>query len=125
MEFQDCFKKEGLVILELINIKTDKCPICGCTEVVSESVETDIFNRIRVHCDGSFWEHRKFLCGTEICYEPNFGKEFLHGNCVNDPEYQDFLKKQKEDKEKLLSFCEENGISKEITNKVKEICDIT
>lgn len=105
--------------MELRNIKTNECPICGCTDIVSESVETNIFNKIRVHCNGTRWEHRKFLCGKEICYEPNFSKEFTYGNCVNDPTYLAFLKKQKEDKEKLLSFCEENGIAEEITNKVK------
>lgn len=108
--------------MELRNIKTNKCPICGCTDVVSESVEIDTFskiNKIKVHCNGTRWEHRRFLCGKEICYEPNFSSESIHGNCMNDPEYQAFLKKQKEDKEKLLSFCEKSGISKEITNKIK------
>lgn len=105
--------------MELKHIKTNKCPICGCTDVVSESVETDTFNRIKVHCNGTRWEHRKFLCGKEICYEPNFSRESVHGNCINDPTYLAFLKKQKEDKDKLLSFCEENGISKELVSKLK------
>lgn len=38
---------------------------------------------------------------------------------MNDPTYLAFLKKQKEDKDKLLSFCEENGIGQELTNKLK------
>ncbi|KSV57735.1 hypothetical protein [Acetivibrio ethanolgignens] len=100
--------------MELRNIKTNKCPICGCTDVVSESVEIDTFNRVKVHCNGTRWEHRKFLCGKEICYEPNFCNESTHGDCINDTTYQALLKKQKEDKEKLLSFCEENGISKDM-----------
>lgn len=100
--------------MELRNIKTNKCPICGCTDVVSESVEIDTFHRIKVHCNGTRWEHRKFLCGKEIRYEPNFSNESVHGNCINDQTYQALLKKQKEDKEKLLSFCEENGISKDM-----------
>lgn len=43
-------------IMELINIKTNKCPICGCTDIISESVEVDIFNKIKTHCNGTRWE---------------------------------------------------------------------
>lgn len=42
--------------MELINIKTNKCPICGCTDIISESVEVDIFNKIKTHCNGTRWE---------------------------------------------------------------------
>lgn len=105
--------------MELRNIKTNKCPICGCTDIINESVEVNMFKEIKTHCNGTRWEHRKFLCGKEISYEPNFTRESVHGNCMNDPTHLAFLKKQKEDKDKLLSFCEENGIGQELTNKLK------
>lgn len=106
--------------MELRNIKTSKCPICGCTDIVSESVETDVYNkRIRTHCDGTRWERRKFLCGKEIRYVPNIGGESMEGDCVNDPTYLALLKKQKEDKEKLLDFCDKNEIDKELTDRLK------
>ena len=106
--------------MELRNIKTNKCPICGCTEIVKESVEIDSQRqKIRTHCNGGRWEYRKFLCGKEICYEPNYSMESVHGDCINDPTYLDLLKKQKEDKEKILSFCEENEIGAEIVGRLK------
>lgn len=105
--------------MELQNIKTIKCPICGCTDIISESLEIDTFGQIKIHCNGTRWEHRKFLCGKEIRYEPNFTKESLHGNCKNDPEYLALVQKRKEDKEKLLSFLEENDIDEALSNHIK------
>lgn len=104
--------------MKLEYIKTEQCPICGCTEVVKEFVEHD-GQTIRTHCNGTRWEHRQFLCGLEMCFVPNFMKETVEKNCNNDPCYLARLKKAKEDKEKLLAFCRENDIQDAIVNKVK------
>lgn len=104
--------------MDLRNITTTCCPICGCKEIVEEKVDYDNFG-IRVHCNKTRWEHRRFLCGTQIDFEPNFNKEYTRGNCKNDPVYQEKLKKEKEDKEKLLNYCKENNIDEKIMHKIK------
>lgn len=75
--------------MKLNFIETDKCPICGCDIVIEESIETETGRMgIRVHTNGGRWEHRKFLCGKEIIYCPNFRREELKGNCKRAPIYK-------------------------------------
>lgn len=107
--------------MELKHIQTKKCPICGCNEVVGEYIETCHYkaNTIKTHTNGGRWEHKRFLCGKEIIYDPNYRKEYTKGNCDNDPEYIALIRKQKEEKDKIYTFCEENGISKETINRLK------
>ena len=98
--------------MELKFVKAKKCPICGCDIVVKEYVETDIEGKnINVHTNGGLWEHRVFLCGADMEYIPNFLRESLGGQCRNDSVYLENLRKEKEDKEKLLDFCKKNNIS--------------
>lgn len=60
----------------LKSIKTDKCPVCGCYDVIREEVKLGTGNKeILQHCNGTRWETRKFLCGMVIKYEPNFSRE--------------------------------------------------
>lgn len=100
-------------------IKTQVCPICGCTEVVYESVDTSSFTgrtTIREHVNGGRWERRKFLCGLIVAYTPNFRNEEIFGECENDPEVIERKKKLKEDKEKIREYINENNISAEVIN---------
>lgn len=105
--------------MKLKFIKTKKCPICGCTTVVQEYVETEDYSKIRVHCDGAQWEHRIFLCGKEISFSPNFNMETFEGTCHNDPDYLKQCQKWKEDKEKLLNFCKDNELDKNLIARIK------
>lgn len=66
--------------MELKYVKTKKCPICGCTEVVSESVNT-FQHKISVHCNGTEWETREFACGYAVQYVPNFKAEQEVSQC--------------------------------------------
>ena len=101
-------------------IKTDRCPICGCSIVKWEWIESDIDGKsLLTHAYGGQWEHRKFLCGKEIVYIPNFSSEQLKGNCVNDPVYIAHLQKIKNDKIKLKKFCEDKDIDKDIVDRIK------
>ena len=59
--------------MHLIHIKDKSCPICGCSTIIKELIET-CNDKIRTHCNGERWEHRTFLCGQEITYIPNFGR---------------------------------------------------
>lgn len=103
--------------MKLQYIKTNACPICGCTEVVGEGVNTTGFNnnrRIRVHANGGRWESREFLCGNRVHYIPNYDKEEFDGDCDFDLEAIKRKEKRKSDKEKLLKYCEENDISPDL-----------
>lgn len=100
--------------MNLKYITTKACPICGCTEVIHESVESWNYsgkNTIREHASGGRWEHRHFLCGKKIHYIPNFRKEEFDGRCENDPEVIALLKKNEEDQKKLKEFMKENNIN--------------
>ena len=61
----------------LKNMKTNKCPHCGCDEVIYESVRISPYgkNEVLTHCNGKRWETRKFLCGHSIDFSPNFDSE--------------------------------------------------
>ena len=73
----------------LRDIKTELCPICGCSEIVQEWVDTSYFGRdkrcIWEHVNGGRNEHREFLCGCTIKYSPNFRSERIEKACMNDP----------------------------------------
>lgn len=103
--------------MKLQDIKTNKCPICGCDTVVGEYVDFNEYE-IKVHTNGSRWEHRRFLCGIEICFDPNFDKEYTKGECKNNPEYLKMLQKQEDDKKRLVEFCETNDIDKNIIRRI-------
>lgn len=110
--------------MKLNFIKTDRCPICGCNIIISESIEPDIdYKSLRTHSYGGQWEHRTFLCGKEVVYIPNFRSEELKGNCKNDPIYIARLQKIKDDKIKLKKFCEDENIDESIINNIKFYVD--
>lgn len=68
-------------------IITDHCPICGCADVIAESVKTCFGeNRIWRHTNGRTRECRTFLCGYSIMYNPNFLHEEVVSRCRQDPE---------------------------------------
>jgi hypothetical protein len=108
----------------LKDIKTVKCPICGCTEIVSESLDVSQIGplepQIQQHCNGGRWEHRKFLCGYEVEYIPNYGKEnkVSYSECFYDPEVVARKKKLQEDKDRLVAVLKENDISTELIKRV-------
>jgi len=85
-------------------IKTTSCPVCGCKVVVSESVETE-FNttKVRQHCNGGKWEHRKFACGYHVSYCPNYMAEEVVGKCALDPEDAIRAKKRADLKTSLIN----------------------
>jgi len=110
----------------LRNIKTIECPICGCTDIIEESVDTNYYGKSEIlqHCNGTRWEHRKFLCGYHVQYEPNFSKEAENkfSECKNSPEVIAIKKKEKQDKENLIKLLNENNISESIIEKVERYC---
>ena len=73
--------------MNLRSVKTNKCPICGCDTVIAEYIDTTFDNtEVLEHCNGGRWEHRKFLCGYQVLYVPNFSREETTGNCRYDPQ---------------------------------------
>lgn len=85
--------------MELKEIKTKKCPFCGCTEVVAESSYSK-------HTCGMWNEERKFRCGLTIHFSPNFDREETTGECTVDPEYKTKVKKRIEAREKLVRYID-------------------
>lgn len=110
----------------LRNIKTIQCPICGCTDIIEESVDTNNYGKPEIlqHCNGTRWEHRKFLCGYHVQYEPNFSKEVENqfSECRNDPKVIARKKKEREDAEMVIKLFKENNISESIIEKVERYC---
>lgn len=100
--------------MKLLFIKTERCPVCGCDIVVKEEIQYSNYenrkNEIREHANGGRWETRRFLCGHEIEYIPNFSKEFCKNKCKHDPDVIMRENKIKEIDEKLIGFCKENKI---------------
>ncbi|MBQ2886473.1 MAG: hypothetical protein IJE43_22365 [Alphaproteobacteria bacterium] len=104
--------------MKLIYIKKKKCPICGCGEIVSEGIETER-NQIKIHTNGERWEYRRFLCGRGVVYDPKISMEYEKGQCNNDPKYIAMLKLETKERQEILYFCKENGISEYTINKIK------
>lgn len=93
--------------MDLVFIKTNKCPTCGCDVVTSESVDTEYNSaKIRKHTMGGTWEHRRFACGYEISYCPNFRKEEIENDCMFDPEKLEKERKRNEAKNTLYDVIE-------------------
>lgn len=107
--------------MELQNLKTLQCPVCGCTTIIKESVDISTFNgrEILKHTNGEMYEHRQFLCGMELKYSPNFHKEEVVKECTEDPIVIARIQKEKEDKEKVLQLLSEHNIDDKIVHKIK------
>ena len=110
----------------LKSVKTIKCPICGCSEIVEESIEVSCFNdpKVKQHCNGTRWEHRKFLCGYKVDYIPNYSREIESKNseCVYNPVVIAKKEKEEQDKERLMAILEDNNISQTLINKIESYC---
>ncbi len=75
------------------HLKETACPTCGAS-ICEEKVDAlDIFtgvNRysrtpqsVRLHSNGQQFEHRKFICGCEISWSPNFERMEFSRLCPN------------------------------------------
>lgn len=88
--------------MQLRLVTTKSCPDCGCDVVIAEAIEVEYNgNKIRTHCNGGNWETRRFLCGTEMKYVPNFSAEKRTGQCRNTQKYKE-LKAEKRIIEKQI-----------------------
>lgn len=55
------------------HLKINECNTCGETTVVSDSIDMSYDEReIRYHTNGQRWERRRFLCGLEVTWTPNY-----------------------------------------------------
>lgn len=105
--------------MELKHIKTNKCPICGCSEVIMESVDREWNgDGILYHTNGGRWETREFACGYKVQFVPNFGNEKVKKKCALDPGDLEKRKKHLEDCCKLIDFINENNIENDVVRSV-------
>lgn len=65
----------------LNSITTTRCPECGCSQIVSESLDTNFDGSIWVHTNGAKRENRAFACGYAVRYCPNFSREEVLHKC--------------------------------------------
>lgn len=112
--------------MKLEFITTETCPICGESDVISESVEVSN-NRgsepeIREHVHGGKWEKRRFLCGYEIEYCPNGSKEerSRYAHCMHSPELIEKTRRQKKAHDAVLSYIETYNDRVDEADKVDE-----
>lgn len=88
------------------HLKTERCPHCG-SEAVGDFYEVSIYSKprkINVHSNGQRLEIRKFLCGLEIRWSPNFNHEVEseYHACQNSAVVIEKNKKRAELAERLL-----------------------
>lgn len=77
-------------------IKADSCPICQAA-TVAESCE-------RCHTNGEGFERRKFACGMELSWSPNFSRLETSSQCPKDVNTVRKVAKQKAAKLALQEF---------------------
>lgn len=107
--------------MKLKFIKTEKCPICGCDVIINESVEKELYStKIREHANGGRWEYRKFACGCEISYVPNFSREEVIGQCIFDPKKIEREKKRSTAKDMLYVEIDKLDVDKEFKSRLKD-----
>ena len=105
--------------MELKHIRTNKCLVCGCTEVISEEIEKEFYSsKIRYHTNGGRWETREFACGYKVGFVPNDGEEIVKKRCVHDPIDLEKKKKYRDDCKKLLDFINENNIENDVVRSI-------
>lgn len=108
----------------LKNVNTIKCPICGCNEIVNESVKVVNYtgkSSVWEHCNGGRQETRKFLCGYQVTYQPNFKKEIRDKEyeCENDEEFIARKQKEEDDKNRVLDILKKEDISENIIERIR------
>lgn len=105
-------------------IKTNKCPVCGCDTVISESIEATSYGvnkpEIRCHTNGGTWEYRQFLCGYSISYVPNFQKEINHKRCFNDPEIELEQNQKNKLRDDIIEVIDNSEAPPSYKNKIKQ-----
>lgn len=80
-------------MINFSHMNVTKCPECGCSVVVSESIAfwNGKKRRELLHCNGQKWETRTFLCGYSTQWTPSFSKAKAVDQCR---ETESYLAKQ-------------------------------
>ena len=98
--------------MELKYIREMACPVCGCTIIVKESIETSS-GKIRTHCNGERWEHRQFVCGQELAHNPGARHTEIctYNVCTNNETYKAAQKNREEATKELHKYIDSLNIS--------------
>lgn len=76
-------------MIQFRHLKVGACPTCGERTVVAERVEVSTYGlktpEIRQHTNGQRWEHRRFLCGCEVEWVPNYEAAWVSVVCPQNP----------------------------------------
>jgi hypothetical protein len=103
--------------MELKYIRTDKCPICGCSTVVEEKVEVSNnyamgIRKIRKHNCGGQWESRTFSCGQQIKYCPNSHSEEVseYSVCTENEKFREEQRQEEKFRKDVDNFIKSYDI---------------
>jgi hypothetical protein len=101
--------------MHLEDIKDEVCPICG-SEAIYEQKKLK-------HSNGHWNESRRFACGAQIDFIPNFMRSELSKlyQCKNDPDYIEMLSKRKKAKKSLQSYIEELDVDDDFKKQITKI----
>jgi hypothetical protein len=95
--------------MELVFLKETCCPECGCTEVIEEGLAIGTDGKIKRHCNGKLWEYRKFLCGFQWEYSPNYSCPMPseYDTCRQSKKYLAKIRNQQQTAEQIKRFVTE------------------
>lgn len=103
--------------MKLTQIKEEYCSDCG-SRVVAESQD-------RQHTNGHYNESRRYACGKEVAFSPNFMKVEVENPCPKSSKERAIKEKRKRASKKIIDMVNKLKIDKEwkkqILNSMKYI----
>ncbi len=99
--------------MQLEHIKIEVCPDCGAKPIREE--------KDRQHTNGHWNESRRFACGADLSYSPNFKSIKVETECPTNPNRLHFLaarKKALENVRKVMAKqkCDDIFIQRMLSN---------
>lgn len=95
----------------LTEIKSEKCPKCGCREVKQQS-------KFNLHTNGHWNETLKFECGHTESFSPNFMDITITGECEMCEEYKNSIAKDELAITKLRNYVNKMKCSEKLKKRI-------
>ncbi len=92
-------------------IQITKCPECGCTEIA----EDKIYDK---HTCGLWNEKRKFSCGFEQYFSPNYNHFLIEGECQRTEKHKERKKNREAIKAKLFKYIGKLKVDEEYKDRI-------
>ena len=101
------------MLLQLDKIKFKTCPECGAGAVSSRQEKK--------HVNGHWNEYRKFECGLNLHFSPNFMRIEVEEPCKNSKEFIDKALRKNQAKEKIINYISKLEVDKEFQDQLKTL----